>query len=190
MTLCWTTFYKNANRVIASYTLEPTYSRPWVKQLFHFWHRQIFFFSPTGPDWPCNIYQELMALHKVARALSLSNTRCQSSWFVCLYHYSRRYSCSNKKQRYIYIITTQNFSTLDSVSATIIRQKYKWHSLANITSADKIKPICYWPITNRRGHSERSHFTNVTHIDCFAQTWIQSCTFTQTTTWPTQTRHH
>lgn len=53
---------------------------------------------------------------------------------------------------------------MDSVSATIITQKYELHSPANITSAGMIKPICYWPITNQRDHSETSHFTNVTHI--------------------------
>jgi hypothetical protein len=121
-----------------------------------------FFPSPSGPDWPCKIYQELTALHKVARALSQLNIWCWSAWFVCLYHYSRMYlQRSNKKQRHIYIITTQNFSILDSVSATNITQ---WHSLANIISAGLIKPICYWPITNQRDHSEICHFTNVTNI--------------------------
>ena len=62
-------------------------------------------------------------------------------------------------------MTTQNLSTFDSVSATIIRHKYdKWHSLANIISAGLIKPTCFWPVTNQWGHNERGHFKNMTHI--------------------------
>jgi hypothetical protein len=55
----------------------------------------------------------------------------------------------------------------------------KMISLVNIISAGLRKPVCHWPITNQREHSERNQSLQqcYPHKVCLAQLWVKSCSF-------------